>query len=172
VTQQPFDLKMVVYDLQSDLFFFNQQNWSPEDFWKMLSQEKLPKLRNFSLEILSLFGSTYVCEAEFCTMSTMKSRMRNRLDNSSLESCLTLSLTGLPTDIDKLSAQNRLKHLTNYIGIIIIIVLVYWFQVVFKIKLLPFFCHFHYFCIFLAARHVRCILQIGLRVTKGWTTLS
>jgi hypothetical protein len=26
VTQQPFDLKMVVYDLQSDLFFFNQQN--------------------------------------------------------------------------------------------------------------------------------------------------
>jgi hypothetical protein len=52
--------------------------------------------------------------------------MRNRLDNSSLESRLSLPLTGLPTDIDKLATQIRLNHLTNYI-VIIIIVLVYCF---------------------------------------------
>jgi hypothetical protein len=53
-----------------------------------------------------LFG-TYVREAAFSTMNTIKSRMRNRLDNSSLDLCLSLSLTGLPNDIDKLSAQKQ-----------------------------------------------------------------
>jgi hypothetical protein len=38
----------------------------------MLYQEKFPKLRNFSLEMLSLFGSTYVCEAAFSTMNIIK----------------------------------------------------------------------------------------------------
>jgi hypothetical protein len=41
-------------------------------FWKMLSQEKFPKLRNSFLEILELFGSTYVCEAVFYTMNVIR----------------------------------------------------------------------------------------------------
>jgi hypothetical protein len=47
----------------SRILFFSPENESPEDFWKMLSKEKFPKLLNFSLEILSLFGSTYISEA-------------------------------------------------------------------------------------------------------------
>jgi hypothetical protein len=72
----------------------------------MLSEEKFPKFRNFSLEIMS-FESTCVGEAAFYVMKIINSGMRNRLDNSSLESCLRLTLTGLPADIDKLDAQ---KH--------------------------------------------------------------
>jgi hypothetical protein len=49
--------------------------------------------------------------------------MSSCLDNSSLESCLRLSLTGLPIDIDKLFVQSRLNHLTNYIDIIIIVLI-------------------------------------------------
>jgi hypothetical protein len=59
---------MELCDLQSDPFF-DQRNESPEDFWKMLSQEKFPKPRNFSLEMLLLFGSTYVIGAAFFTMN-------------------------------------------------------------------------------------------------------
>jgi hypothetical protein len=73
----------------------------------MLSQEKFPKLQNFSLEMLSLFGSTYDCEAAFCTINIIKSMMRNILDNPSLESCLRFLLAGLPTDIDKLAAMKQ-----------------------------------------------------------------
>jgi hypothetical protein len=40
--------------------------------------------------MLSLFGSTYVCEAEFSSKNTINSMMRNSLDNSSVESCLTI----------------------------------------------------------------------------------
>jgi hypothetical protein len=105
VTQQPFDLQMELYELQSDPFF-NLKNESPE-YWKILPQKKFPKLRSVFLEMLSLFGSTYVCEAAFSTMNIIRSRVRNRLDDSSLESCLRLSLTGLPIDTDKLAAQKQ-----------------------------------------------------------------
>jgi hypothetical protein len=73
----------------------------------MIPKEKFTTLRIFSLEMLSLFGSTYVCEAAYSTMSIIKSRMRYHLDNSSLESCLRMSLTGPPIDIDKLVAQKQ-----------------------------------------------------------------
>jgi hypothetical protein len=46
--------------------------------------------------------------------------MRNRLDNFSLESCLRLSL------MKNLLHNNRLNHLTNYTGTVII-ALIYWF---------------------------------------------
>jgi hypothetical protein len=82
----PMDIE-VTSDLQSDTFF-DRRNESPEDFWKMLSQEKFPKPRNVSLEILSLFGSTYGIGAAFSTMNIIKSRMRNHLDNSPLGLCL------------------------------------------------------------------------------------
>jgi hypothetical protein len=50
LTQQPFDLQM---ELSSSVAsFFQLKNESPEDFWKMLSQEKFPKLLHFSLEML------------------------------------------------------------------------------------------------------------------------
>jgi hypothetical protein len=42
----------------------------------------------------------------------IKSRMRNRLDNSSLESYLRLYFPGLPIDIDKLAAQKQAQSST------------------------------------------------------------
>jgi hypothetical protein len=43
VTQRIFDLQMKCH-LQLDPFFFQLKKESPGDFWKMLSQEKFPKL--------------------------------------------------------------------------------------------------------------------------------
>jgi hypothetical protein len=126
MTQQPFDLHMELCDLQSGRFLFIEENESPEAFWKMLSQEVFSRFRNFSLEMLSLLGSTCVCEAAFSTMNIIKSRMRNRLDISSLQSCLRLYLTDYQLICTILLRKNRLKYVTSYISIIIV-VLVYWY---------------------------------------------
>jgi hypothetical protein len=124
VTQQPFDLQIELCDLQSGPFLFIEENESPEAFWKMLSQEVFPRFRNFSLEMLALLGSTCVCEAAFSTMNIIKSRMRNRLDISSLQSCLRLYLTDYQLICTILLRKNRLKYVTSHISIIIV-VLVY-----------------------------------------------
>jgi len=64
-------------------------------------------LQDFSLEILSLNGSTFICESAFSTMNLIKSKSRNRIHDSSLESCIRLATTGCSIDIDKLASEKQ-----------------------------------------------------------------
>jgi hypothetical protein len=94
ISKQPADFQMEIYDLQADCFLQSKVNLPLEEFWKMCSQEKFPALRNYSLEILSLFGSTYIYESAFSTMNLIKSKSKNRLLDSFLKSCIRLATTG------------------------------------------------------------------------------
>ncbi|XP_022176350.1 general transcription factor II-I repeat domain-containing protein 2B-like [Myzus persicae] len=78
ISVQPPDFQIELCDLQADCFLQSKVNLPPEEFWKLCSQEKYPTLRNFSLEMLSLFGSIYICESAFSTMNLIKSKSRNR----------------------------------------------------------------------------------------------
>jgi hypothetical protein len=82
ILKQPSDFQMEICDLQADCFLQSKLNLPPEEFWKRCSEEKFPALRNFSLEILSLFGSTYIGESAFSMMNLIKSKSRNRFLNS------------------------------------------------------------------------------------------
>jgi hypothetical protein len=80
-------------------------------------------------------------------MNAMKSRMTNRLDNSSLESCLRLSLAGLPVDINKFAAQKQVQspyylHWYNHYcaPILVLSVLIKSFNYLFLPLPLFFFC--------------------------------
>jgi hypothetical protein len=57
--------------------------------------------------MLSLFGSTYVCESAFSALKQIKSKTRNRIESASLESSLRLCLTELTVDIDKLVSEKQ-----------------------------------------------------------------
>ena len=107
ISNQPPDFQMEICDLQADCFLQSKVNLPPEEFWKPYSQEKFPALRNFSLEILSLFGSTYICESAFSTMNLIKSKSRNRLLDSSLESCIRLATTGCSIDFENLANEKQ-----------------------------------------------------------------
>jgi len=50
-------------------------------FWKKLPFEKYLLLRNFALKMLSIFGTTYICECTFSYIKHIKSKQRNRLTN-------------------------------------------------------------------------------------------
>jgi hypothetical protein len=50
--------------------------------------------------MLSLLGSTYVCESAFSAFKQIKSKPRNRIESASLESSLRLCLTERTVDID------------------------------------------------------------------------
>jgi hypothetical protein len=73
--------------------------------WKLISKERFPKLLKFSLQMLSLFGSTYVCESS--ALKQIKSKTRNHIESASLESSLRLCLTELTVDIDKLVSEKQ-----------------------------------------------------------------
>jgi hypothetical protein len=56
----------------SRILFFNRKRRISGRFWENATQEKFLKLRNFSLEMLSLFGSTYVSVTLYFPLWTYK----------------------------------------------------------------------------------------------------
>lgn len=70
-------------------------------FWVACPQE-YKTLKTLAMYVLTMFGSTYTCEAAFSKMNSIKTHERNRLSNQSLEDCLRISLTAVKPDVKKM----------------------------------------------------------------------
>ncbi|UYV76638.1 hypothetical protein LAZ67_14001546 [Cordylochernes scorpioides] len=82
-------------DLKNDLVFkrlFTEKELS--EFWLCLNS-KFPKLSNAAIESLLPFGSSYLCEQGFSTLTEMKSKKRERLQMIDEEMRVCLSQGGL-----------------------------------------------------------------------------
>ena len=86
-TQLP-EFQPKLSELQCDPFLLSRKNEIQERFWKLVSEDKFPKLKDFALNMHSMFGSKYVCESTFSTMQLVKSRNRNQMANQTLVNCL------------------------------------------------------------------------------------
>ena len=64
---------------------------------------------DFSLQVLSMFSSIYVCESMFSHMNKIKCKERNGLQDESLAACLRLSITDLELNFKDLVQQKSLK---------------------------------------------------------------
>lgn len=83
----------------------------------MLDSLKYPVLKDFSLKILSLFGSTYVCESTFSLMKTIKSKERNRMLDGTLKTLLRSATTSIQPDfqalVNKFEESSLLENINN-----------------------------------------------------------
>ncbi len=79
-------LQMQLVDLQADVALKEQFVRSDSStFWlQMVPETAFPGLRKVALHILTMFGSTYNCEAAFSTMNIIKTKYRSRLTNEHL----------------------------------------------------------------------------------------
>jgi len=67
-------------------------------------------LKTLAMYVLTMFGSTYTCEAAFSKMNSIKTHKRNRLSTQSLEDCLCISLTVAKPDVKKLEGKCNFSH--------------------------------------------------------------
>ncbi len=88
-------LQMQLVDLQADVALKEQFVRSDSStFWlQMVPETAFPGLRKVALHILTMFGSTYNCEAAFSTMNIIKTKYRSRLTNEHLHMCMRIALT-------------------------------------------------------------------------------
>lgn len=101
ISQQDDALQLELCDLQSDPVFQKRPETGVE-FWSRLPEDKYPKLRDFGKKIVSMFGSTYICESTFSSMKFIKSTHRNRLTDNHLQDLLKVATTSTRIDFDKL----------------------------------------------------------------------
>jgi len=56
-----------------------------ESFLKLVSKHRFPKLKDFSVNMRSIFANTCVCESTFSAMKQVKFKNRNRMVDKLLE---------------------------------------------------------------------------------------
>jgi hypothetical protein len=81
---------------KEDMIMFNAWNSIPDSY---------DQLKKLGFGVLCLFGSTYSCEQSFSSMNFIKSKLRSRLIDENLESCLKLKTTTYKPNILKLSKE-------------------------------------------------------------------
>ncbi|XP_059819265.1 uncharacterized protein LOC132390733 [Hypanus sabinus] len=93
------------------------QNHKGSDIENLLKPDKLVfetwnaipdiyvNIKKYALGVLSIFGSTYVCEQVFSNMNFIKKKHRARLTDDSLRSCVKMKMTSYSPDVQTLCAE-------------------------------------------------------------------
>ncbi|KAI0209899.1 General transcription factor II-I repeat domain-containing protein 2A [Lamellibrachia satsuma] len=72
------------------------------EFWKSVPMEKYPNVKRAALKILSMFGSTYVCESVFSTLKHVKSKHRSVLTDTHVKELLRVATTEYKPDLKRI----------------------------------------------------------------------
>lgn len=102
------ELQMEIIELQCDMLLKDKfATCSLNAFYQYLGSN-YPKLKAFASRIISMFGTTYVCEQAFSVMNVNKSKLRSQLTDTHLNSIMKVAVTQtLAPDVDALVKEKR-----------------------------------------------------------------
>ncbi|XP_068107468.1 general transcription factor II-I repeat domain-containing protein 2-like [Hyperolius riggenbachi] len=95
----PEQLQLELIELQCDSELRSRyQQLSLVNFYRQLDKGRFQEIRTQAKKMLSLFGSTYLCEKTFSAMNFNKNRVRTRLSDSHLRDILRIKTTAFVPD--------------------------------------------------------------------------
>uniref|UniRef100_A0A3B3C4Y6 HAT C-terminal dimerisation domain-containing protein n=1 Tax=Oryzias melastigma TaxID=30732 RepID=A0A3B3C4Y6_ORYME len=103
-------------ELASKHMWTEMKKLPPEDQLIIKAWNALPvtyhTLQRVSIAVLTMFGSTYACEQSFSHLKNIKSNLRSRLTDESLNACMKLNLTKYQPDYKAISKfmQHQKSH--------------------------------------------------------------
>lgn len=107
-------LQLELIEMQCDDSLKSQhQLLSLPDSYQSLDHAKFPLMRRHAKRMMSLFGSTYICEQTFSLLNQNKSRLRSRMTDSHLCEVLRVSTTKLSPDIPAILQSKGQHHCSH-----------------------------------------------------------
>ncbi|KAF7689934.1 General transcription factor II-I repeat domain-containing protein 2A [Cucumispora dikerogammari] len=100
LTQENLQLELV--DLQADNILkerFKTANLL--EFYDSLSEAAFPNLKDLTSKMLTVFGSTYICEQAFSTLKINKSKNRTSLTDCNLKAIMRITTSKMTPPIQK-----------------------------------------------------------------------
>ena len=90
------------------------------EFWKSMPMEKYPNIKRAALKVLSMFGSTYVCESVLSILNQVKSRHRPVLTDTHVKELLRVATTEYKPDLKKIVKEKECQNFHQVTCMIII----------------------------------------------------
>ncbi|XP_053505708.1 general transcription factor II-I repeat domain-containing protein 2A isoform X1 [Ictalurus furcatus] len=107
----PDHLQLELTELQCDAECHSRHQQLPlVNFYRQLDKGRFQEIRTFAKKMLSLFGSTYLCEKTFLVMNINKNCMRMRLSDSHLRDILRIKTTVFEPDLAYLLQSRSQYH--------------------------------------------------------------
>lgn len=104
----PDDVQLELIELQCSTALKNRHRELPLlQFYQSLDDTQFPKLCTEARKLVSMFGSSYICEQVFSLMKLNKSSFRTRLTDDNLHAVLRVATTSLEPDILHLVSEKR-----------------------------------------------------------------
>ncbi|CAM4592755.1 unnamed protein product [Lepidochelys olivacea] len=97
------DVELEILDLENDIVL--KSCATDENFWNLGDRKTFPALKNVAYKIKSYFGSTYLCEVLFSTMSIIKSKYASQLTDAHLDNCLRKGISSSSPSYEKLAEE-------------------------------------------------------------------
>ena len=109
------DFQMELIDLQSSSILRSKIDIPIVDLYQkyLIEDGNYPNLVENAKRMISIFGSTYVCEQLLSNMKFTKSKLRTKLTDSHLDGILRLTTSSLKPNIQRL-VQNKPQHQTSH----------------------------------------------------------
>ncbi|KAM4702061.1 general transcription factor II-I repeat domain-containing protein 2B-like [Discoglossus pictus] len=88
----------------SDIENLPKQDKLVFEIWNAIPNTYI-NMNKYAFGVLSIFGSTYVCEQLFSNMNYIKNKHRSRLRDDSLQACVKMKVTSYSPDVQILSTE-------------------------------------------------------------------
>ena len=112
--EAPKNLQLELIELQCDNEWLSRlQHLSLVPIYPQPDKSKFPEIRTFAKKILSLFGSTYLCEPTFSVMNLNKNRLRSKLSDSLLRDILLLNTSTFEPDLTRILKSRSQFHFSH-----------------------------------------------------------
>ena len=83
------------------------------EFWKMIPDEKYPLTKECAKRLISIFGTTHVCESLFSTLKFIKSKYRSELTDDHLSELVRTELINYQPNFKQLTAKMNTRKSTS-----------------------------------------------------------
>ena len=114
VDSVPVNVQLELIDLQADGTLRERfRTVSLAEFYGSLSDEKFRNFKHFASTMLSLFGSTYICEQTFSCLTINKAKNRSLLTDSNVHAILRTSSSNFVPRFKKIVKNCNQLHMSH-----------------------------------------------------------
>ena len=116
ITKDTAAVELELLELQEDegLKGLKRSGDSTIEFWKNVPEEKYPQTKMCAMKLISIFGTTYVCESLYSTLKFIKSKYRSELTDEHLSVLVRTALTNYQSDFTNLTEKMNSRKSTSH----------------------------------------------------------